>query len=86
MLESNIVSISAGYDHTCGVRTDGSLACWGKNDSGEATPPDGEFASVSAGGGHTCGLRRDGTVACWGYDYNGQATPPAGEFVLGQRR
>ena len=77
---SSSVSVSAGYDHTCGVRSDGSVACWGSNEDGEATPPAGSFDSVSAGGAHTCGLRSDGSVACWGWDGYGQATPPAGSF------
>jgi hypothetical protein len=63
------------------VRTDGTVACWGFNDSGAATPPAGTFTQVSAGGAHTCGLRSDGTIACWGSDFSGQATPPAGTFT-----
>ena len=43
------VSVSAGVWHTCGVRTDGSVECWGDDDSGQATPLAGEFVSVSAG-------------------------------------
>ena len=42
-------SVSAGGLHTCGVRTDGAVECWGDDDYGQATPPSGEFASVSAG-------------------------------------
>ena len=68
-------SVSAGKEHTCGVRDDGSVACWGGNQYGQATPPAGEFASVSAGAAHTCGVRTDGSVACWG------ATPPEGQFA-----
>ena len=73
------VSVSAVLNHTCGVRTDGSVACWGQDLFGEATPPSGEFSSVSAGGFHTCGVRTDGAVACWG-DIAGQDTLPSGEF------
>ena len=35
--------------HTCGVRSDGSVACWGYNEDGQATPPAGSSVSVSAG-------------------------------------
>ena len=48
---SSLVSVSAGWDHTCGVRSDGSVACWGRYDFGQSTPPAGSFVSVSAGGG-----------------------------------
>ena len=62
------------------MRTDGTLACWGWNGDGQATPPAGTFTQVSAGTGHTCGLRTDGTLACWGRNDSGQATPPTGTF------
>ena len=75
------VSVSAGSAHTCGVRGDGSVACWGSNEDGQVTPPTGGFASVSAGYYHTCGVGRDGSVACWGLNRHGRATPPAGEFA-----
>jgi alpha-tubulin suppressor-like RCC1 family protein len=68
-------------DHGCGVKTDGTLVCWGKNDEGQATPPPGVFTEVSAGFGNnyqTCGLKSDGTIVCWG---NNTFTPPVGTFA-----
>ena len=38
-------SISAGDNHTCGVGTGGSVACWGDDLFGVSTPPEGEFTS-----------------------------------------
>ncbi|MDE2822915.1 MAG: RCC1 domain-containing protein, partial [Chloroflexota bacterium] len=29
--EGEFASVSAGRFHTCGVRADGSVACWGSN-------------------------------------------------------
>ena len=69
-------SVSAGDYHTCGVRTDGAVECWGLKFGGQATPPGGSFASVSAGERHTCGVRTDGAVECWGLNLWGQAAPP----------
>ena len=69
-----------GADHTCGVRVDGSVSCWGDDRTGQSSPPVGEFRSVSAGGYHTCGVRVGGTLACWGNDWYGQAAVPEGEF------
>jgi hypothetical protein len=74
-------TISAGTSHTCGVKTDGTLACWGSNSSGQATPPGGTFTQVSGGTFHTCGVKTDGTLACWGDNRQGQATPPGGTFT-----
>ena len=56
-------TVSAGWTHACGVKTDGTIACWGDNSAGKATPPTGAFVSVSAGGLYTCGLKTDGTIA-----------------------
>ena len=81
--ESNnvFVSISAGAGHTCGLRTDGSVECWGYNFVGQSIPPDGSFKSVSAGFNHTCGVKTDGSLECWGNDEIGQSSPPAGSFT-----
>ena len=85
--EREFASVSAGFLHTCGVRTDGFVACWGWDRYGQATPPAGEFTSVSVGHSHTCGVMTDGAVACCGSNGDlrgkvlGQATPPNGRFV-----
>ncbi len=58
--------VSAGTDYTCGLKVDNTLACWGDNGNGQATPPAGSFKQVSAGYTHTCALKADNTLACWG--------------------
>jgi hypothetical protein len=73
--------VSAGNFHTCGVKTDGTVVCWGSNPYGAATPLGGAFTHLSAGDFHNCGLRSDGIIACWGRNAEGQATPPAGVFT-----
>ena len=64
-------SISLGHDHACGILTSGVIVCWGRNDRGQADPPDGEFKSVSAGGSGSCGIRPDDTAVCWGHGTKG---------------
>ncbi|MEO8690452.1 MAG: choice-of-anchor D domain-containing protein [Solirubrobacteraceae bacterium] len=75
------VQVAAGGGHTCAIKIDATLVCWGLNDYGQATPPAGAFGAISAGGRHTCAIRTDSTVACWGKDDDGEATPPSGTFV-----
>ena len=58
-------SVSGGI-HMCGIRDTGEVACWGRDDSGQSTPPAGTFNSVSVATHYTCGVRDTGEVACWG--------------------
>ncbi len=70
----SFASISAGARHTCGVPAEaGSVACWGDDEYGQATPPEGTFTTVSAGQFHACGVKTDGAVVCWGRVLSGQA-------------
>ena len=71
--------VSAGNDHTCALRDDGVVECWGDNGFGKApstkTAAVGGFTNVSAGGLHTCARRTDGVVECWGLNSSNQAPP-----------
>ena len=31
--------IASAHHHTCGIRTDDTLVCWGSNEVGQSTPP-----------------------------------------------
>ena len=42
-------AIDAGYEHTCGLRADSTIACWGGNWHGQSDAPDGEFQAMSVG-------------------------------------
>jgi hypothetical protein len=74
---------SAGGAHSCAIRADGSLVCWGDDSKGQLDGiPQGEFTAVSAGGAHSCAIRVDGTLACWGDDSKGQLEGiPTGTFT-----
>jgi alpha-tubulin suppressor-like RCC1 family protein len=81
--------VSAGWYHTCGVKTDGTLACWGcafhselsqPTDYGQANPPAGTFLQVGAGYLDSCGIRTDGSLVCWGSAEYAVFTAPAGTF------
>jgi len=48
--------VSAGGYHTCGITNTGSVECWGYDNYGQSTPPDGTYTeTVSAGADHTYG-------------------------------
>src|SRR5713226_7883929 len=76
-------AISAGQNFTCGVRTEGILACWGDDANRQVTDmPAGTFLQVSSGSAFACGIRTGGTLACWGDDGMGQVSGmPAGTFT-----
>jgi alpha-tubulin suppressor-like RCC1 family protein len=80
-------SVTAGILHTCAIRTDGTLWCWGDNGAGAlgigstvsqdlpqqvTTPATTGWGSVTAGNYHTCATRTDGTLWCWGFNDEGQ--------------
>jgi alpha-tubulin suppressor-like RCC1 family protein len=77
-------AISAGWERSCGIRTDGKSYCWGRNDFGqlgdgtfetrlEPTLVAGNlrFSSIAVGSGHSCGITSD-SVYCWGANIRGQ--------------
>lgn len=72
--------VGVGNAHMCGVRTDGTLVCWGESNAfGEREPPAGQFQSVTAAANFSCALDASGQIACWGQDTSGETTPPPGE-------
>ena len=74
-------AVSAGYSHSCGLRANGTVVCWGYNGRGQSDAPSGKFSSVSAGSRHSCGVRTDGTADCWGNNKYGQSDAPSGAFM-----
>jgi hypothetical protein len=79
--ERVFTQLTSGEAHTCGLRNDGSVACWGLLQLGAGDVPASSFKQIAAGLYHGCGIRSDdGTLACWGSNLQGQAVPPAGSF------
>ncbi len=72
--------IIAGAFHTCGLKSDGSVTCWGDNFYGQSTIPSGTFIQLSAGNLRTCGLKSDGSAVCWGFHTSGRPIP-SGTFT-----
>src|SRR5690606_4324319 len=72
------LEVTAGGEHSCAVRPDRTVSCWGEGAGGRTAAPDGPVLEVSAGGAHARGIRADTTAACWG---EMSASPPAGSFL-----
>lgn len=78
---TRFTAVSTGNNHSCGLRTDNTVLCWGLNRHGQADAPDGEFTAVAGRYQHACGLRTDGAATCWGYNDHGQADAPDARFT-----
>ena len=80
----SFTSVSAVRTHTCGVRTEGSLACWGGSipqDIQQITKSN-SFISVSSSFHTACGIHAEGYVLCWGAsNSNSIREPPRGSFI-----
>ncbi len=76
---------SSSSTHTCGIKLNDTLWCWGGNASGEvgdgsttqrlipaAISGGGAWKQVSAGDSSSCGIKNDGTLWCWGNNASGQ--------------
>jgi hypothetical protein len=85
---ANATRVSAGDAHTCALRSDGVVFCWGKNDVGQlgdgspnsqptpvAVDPSTGMAqatAVTAGGAHTAAWQTSGDGWAWGANDLGQ--------------
>src|SRR5687768_2617808 len=75
----SLVTLSAGYVHTCGVSDRGQIVCWGEHRQGQLGGPQSstvripgvQFRDVAAGEFHSCGIRTDNVVLCWGWNSTG---------------
>lgn len=76
--------VALGAWHSCAIKADRSLWCWGDNQGGEIgsgsdAPWSGvvrigkdTWSSIAGGQRHTCGIKTDGTLWCWGRSDAGQ--------------
>ena len=78
--QPHAAAAAAGGGHTCGLRSDRVVVCWGDDSDGQTDVPAGlgSARAVAAGADHSCAIRKTaGTVACWGDDSQGQTDVPA---------
>ncbi len=84
--DASAEAIAARVGHACARLSDGTVACWGNNQSGQLAPGVVEDAGgplkpitleervteVATGARHTCVLLESGKVKCWGDNASGQ--------------
>ncbi|APR75392.1 BNR repeat domain protein [Minicystis rosea] len=77
-----VAALALGWNHSCVLLSDGSVACWGMDTGAQLgggtatmmqpTPKLLEGAhdvrSLAGGYEHGCAVQKDGTLACWGDD------------------
>lgn len=82
---TNWLEVRGSTAHTCAIRTDGTLWCWGDTAEGrlglgldvDADVPtqvgsDSDWSTLSVDTFHSCALKRDGSLWCWGRNVEGQ--------------
>ena len=88
VIETEPDLIAAGEDHTCAIKADGTVRCWGEgsghrlgygNNGDRSTPTataslgtNRTAVDITAGDTHTCAVLDDGTVSCWGSNAFGE--------------
>jgi alpha-tubulin suppressor-like RCC1 family protein len=78
-------ALSVGDIHACGLRTDGTVMCWGSNQWGQLgsdaplknnkpllVPGVTDAVAISAGTESTCVIRANRSAACWGLNAWGE--------------
>jgi alpha-tubulin suppressor-like RCC1 family protein len=78
--------VSAGRYHSCAIKKDGRMFCWGRGANGRlgrgnttdskvpvaVASEDMDWTSVSANEDHTCAISSEGRLYCWGMGNNGR--------------
>ena len=83
--------VSAGPFHTCALRADSTITCWGAHgederlteSAGLLDSPPGGFSQVDAGHHNSCAIRQDGAAKCWGSMLiEGDDMPPEAKAMM----
>jgi len=82
--------VAAGVEHTCALRIDGTMACFGRPPTSDPREDvteglDGQWEAIGSGQGFSCALAAEpagesGLIACWGAPTYEATQPPEGTF------
>ena len=98
--ETGWLTVVAGDDHTCAGK-DGTVSCWGRNDSRQSLPEDqsgnpsvaigkvaipGDIERIAAGGSMTCAINTSHDAYCWGaINFSGGAVAGVTQLMPGTK-
>ena len=83
---TRFIDVVVGDNHSCGLKANGTVMCWGWNGEGQLgigdsytrsslvpvdVPGVTNAVAIAAGSNNTCVILRDGSLSCWGYGYFG---------------
>lgn len=84
-IDAGVTAVAMGAAHSCALRSDGRVMCWGGNDDGQLGDGTGTyrsspvfvstsstFTSITAGNWFTCGVTSTGGASCWGDNVYGE--------------
>lgn len=83
---TKFVDVVTGDNHTCALRANGTVMCWGYNGEGQLGINDGSIrqslypvevpgvsnaVAIAGAANNTCVITREATLTCWGQGYFG---------------
>lgn len=83
------IAVAAGQTHSCAIRADQTMTCWGDNRYGQSQarpspaelPPSGRYTAIATGRYHACAINTDEAAVCWGRNDYGQSDAPTGRYA-----
>lgn len=81
IIQLPVLNFTSGYTHTCAVKLQMNIICWGANEFGQVDVPSLLSNShlvmmLDSGNHHNCIIDFNGTIGCWGNDTYGQTSVP----------
>jgi alpha-tubulin suppressor-like RCC1 family protein len=66
--DPQFLSVSSGQNHSCAIRKDLGISCFGLDSNGQTEPftEAGPYSNISLGGDASCGVLEQTTLTCWG--------------------